>query len=145
VRSQLNARSFGGITHDRGIKSLVTLTFLMAILAFSPCGQKRPTGYELGRAKSVGATWLLDSVRFAASREARDSVEADLRLHGREPCDYFAAVERRGDTLIVFHLWHRAGLRREATGVDGDPSGGRSYDAYFDRRRHRMTRRFVWS
>jgi hypothetical protein len=117
----------------------------VAVLALAPCEHGRPTRTEVARARTVRAVWLLDSARFGGTREARDSVEADLKLRDRKPCDYFAEVESRGDTLFIFHLWHRAGLRQQVNGVDGDPSGGRSFDAYFDRRRHRVTRRYSWS
>lgn len=95
-------------------------------------------------ARAAGATWLPDSNAFpAAAREARDSVVADLKRGNEVPAEFYAQLESLGDSVDVFHLWHRSALAPSARGVDGNP-GGRSRDVLFDRRQHRITRHLMW-
>ena len=121
-----------------------TLVVVVGCLTLVSCGARLIVDMAAREAYARGLVSVADSTRFPDGvREARDSLISDMHRRGEEPADYFGSSEMHGDSLVVFHLWHRSALGPSMRGANLT-KGSLTFDAYFDRREQRMTARSTW-
>ena len=129
-------------TWGKSMRLRARRALFFTLIGVAACVYQRTNDAVATEARARGAIWLPDSGAFPiAAREARDSVDQDVRSSNENPRDYYVVLEDK-DSAFVFHVIHRNAFTAEGYRTLGNP-GGISGSITFDRRQHRITERLL--